>query len=181
MTLSGNLVQKFSEAKSGNFDAINYFVNYFMNNAEKQLQNLNFNQTEKNEKINKCHQVILMNIRFCYDVNNFINQTLENIKNIIYLNQLNEVTGSKDIVTEQKDIIGAKLSVSNLDFMNISVKDRELARLYYLENKDVDELAEMFKCSKTIIYVKLRRVANALMTKKVSNSVSNNETFIYRK
>lgn len=181
MTLSSDLIQKFNEAKAGNFDAINYFVNYFMNNVEKQLQNLNFSQSEKTERINNCRALIFKNIHICYDAYEFINRTLRDIKNAIYLNQTLEPNGSRDIVVNQKDIIRAKMSVSNLDLINLSVKERELARLYYLENKSVDELAEMFKCSKTIVYFKLRKVANALIVQKTSSSVSKDETFLYRK
>ena len=181
MVLSNDLVDKFNEAKAGNFDAINYFVDYFLTNVEKQLQNLEFNQSEKDEKINRCHEIVLKNLHFCYDACNFVNQTLNDIKNAIYLNQINEPNGSKDIVTVQKDIVRAKLSTANLDSTNISVKDRELARLYYMENKSVEELAEMYKCSKTIIYVKLRRLANAMSAQKSVKSNENDESFLYRK
>ncbi len=177
MTLSNEVVTKFNEAKSGNYDAINYFVIYFMGNVEKQLQNLDLSPEEKAERRNKCHSIILRNIHICYDSHNYVEQTLNDIKNAIYLNQITEPDGSKNIVIVQKDIIRAKLSTSNLDFVNISVKDRELARLFYLENKSVDALAEMYKCSKTIIYVRLRRVANALSAQKTSNFVPASQPF----
>lgn len=169
MTLSNDVVQKFNEAKAGNFDAINYFVNYFMGNVEKQLQNLTLSEDERTERINNCRAVILRNMHVCYDSYNYIEQTLRDIKNAIYLNQVTEPDGSKNIVIVQKDIIRAKLSMANLDLVKIPVKDRELARLFYLENKSVEALAEMYKCSKTIIYVRLRRVANALSAQKASS------------
>ena len=170
--LPDDIVKKFNEAKVGNFDAVDYFVAYFINNVEKQLQNLDLIESEKAKKIFNCRRIVLKNLYICYDANNFVSQTLKEIKNAIYLNQVAEPTGSEEIVNSQKTIIQANLSVSNLDLIKLDVKDRELARLFYLENKSVKDLAEMYKCSERIIFVRLRRAAEALTAQRATNQVS---------
>lgn len=169
--------QKFSEAKAKSQSAIDFFVTYFMENVEKQLQNLNFSPSEKEEKLNQCREVIQTNICTCYDLQSFMNQTLEDIKNVIYLAQTTNTSGSKNIVLEQKDAVRAILSTVNLDLLPIPVKEREMARLYYFGDKSVEEIAEICKCTETIVYVKLRKVATIVAMQK---STQNNESFLYR-
>ena len=171
MALSNELVSKFNEAKVSDFYAINYFVNYFNDNVEIQLQNLNFSENEKSEKINQCREIVIRNLHNSYDANSFFDKTLRDIKNAIYLNQIETTNGSKEIVESQRELIVSKLKMINLGIIDMPVKDHELARLYYIENKSIEELAEMFKCSQTVLYSKLRRIANAVLTIQMSNSV----------
>ena len=181
MALTNELVASFNEAKSGNLDAIDYFIKYFIKKVEDQLQNLNFSQEEKYQKINQCREAIIRNLHTCYDFNVFIEKSSNDIKNIIYLNQVINSNGSKDIVDSQRDLISAKLAVSTFDLIKMSAKDRELARLYYVEYKDIDYLSEVFKCSKTIIYFRLRKIADKILSPKMSNNVETEETFLYTK
>ena len=175
-------IEKFNQAKAGSLEAINYFVNYFIQKIEMQLQNLNFTQDEKLKKIDQCREVVITNLHNYYDVNSFIDQTLQDLKKIVYLNKLPVFYSSEEIVRSQRDFISSKLATFNLDLItNISVKDRELARLYYIKNKSIEELVEMFKCSKTVLYFKLRKIADAILKAKSSNYVQNEETFIYRR
>ena len=41
--------------------------------------------------------------------------------------------------------------------------------MHYIEQKSVLELAQIFKCSETIIYFRLRKVADAVLNKNTLN------------
>lgn len=180
MILSDEFVQKFHAAKADNYDARAYLVDYFVSKAERQLQNLNLTAEQKAARTEKCRDVVSQNLYNYIDADAFVEQTLKDLKNAIYLDRGLSQSSSKDIILMQRDIVPSKL-LSDLDSINIPVKDKELARLFYIENKSATVLAEMYKCSETIIYVRLRRISKALSAQKASNSVSKEETFLYTK
>ena len=181
MNSLNELILNFNEAKLGDLEAINFLVNYFMNNVEKQLQNTHLNFEDNIRKSSNCRQVIIRNIHICYDANEFISETLKDIKNIIYLDQVNKKSGSRDIVTANEAIIRSKISAEDLNMIKVPIVYRELARLYYIENKTIKELSEIEKTSETIIYYRLRKIADALLKRKASNYVLKEKASVYRK
>ena len=181
MVAPNDLVQKFIEVKAGNLEAIDYFLNYFMPNVEKQIKNLtDLSEEEIRLRINRCLAIVIDNLYVCFDYTVFFEKTMKDIRNIIYLNQVNEIGSSKVIMSAQRDLIDANLVASNLSSIDIPVKYQELARLYYIENKSIPELSEIFKCTNAIIYFRLRKIAEALLAKKASSYVSDSESFIYK-
>ena len=176
------LVQKFNEVKTNipNSTANDYLVNYFMTIAEKQIKNLNLDQNEKNERLEKCYRIIISNLTICYDGGNFIDKTLEDIKNAIYLNKDINQSNSSDIVNAQRDIIRSKLTITDLDAIT-DVKNRELARMFYFENSSIKKLALISHRTEQVVSTRLRRIATDLIKRKVSNSVIIEEEIIYRK
>lgn len=180
MALSSELEIKFDEAKTGSDDAVNYLIAYFMQNVERQIGNLNFNVEEKSQKTNLCRHTILRNIHTYYDLNSFIQNTLNDLKNIIYLNETKDELGSRSIIDNQSLFIRSQISMMDLDEMNMPVTDKELARLYY-EGKEAKELASIFKCSETLIYARLRRIADKMVQNKVSTYNQNDNSLLYKK
>jgi len=177
---SKELVDKFNEAKSGNSEATFSVINYFMNNIERQLSNLNLEKEVKADKSIKCYEMIIQNLNLYYNFNEFFTNTMESIKRIIYLNQVETINNSRTIIANQ-DFLNGKISLEDISNLQMPVKIREIARLYFIENKSIEEISEITKDNKTIICVRLNRVLRAIKGEKVSNYTHEDQSFIYNK
>ena len=102
-----------------------------------------------------------------YDPNQYVTETMEDIKNAIYLNQVREIGGSRSIIMSQRDLIGSKMATSDLS--SLPVRTQELARKYYQQGMDTKTLATMYKCTEAFICAKLRTVANKMIAMEAPN------------
>ena len=169
MALNNELTFAFYEARQGNQDSLNYLVNYFIGNVTRQLININLDKNEQFKKISQSYQVFFRNLNTCYDANEFINKTLDDLKKVIYLDSNLISNSSKEVLIRENDNIRKLILKTNLDTLNLPIVFREVARMHYIEQKSVLELAQIFKCSETIIYFRLRKVADAVLNKNTLN------------
>lgn len=168
MTIQKEVLENFYAAKNNDLEAISYLVHYFVSNAEKQLNNLqNLSREEKLERISNCQTIVIQNIHMYYDPNQYVTETMEDIKNAIYLNQVREIGGSRSIIMSQRDLIGSKMATSDLS--SLPVRIQELARKYYQQGMDTETLATMYKCTEAFICAELRTVANKMTAMEAPN------------
>ena len=170
------LVQRFAAAKCGDMEATNFIVSYFISRVEEQLENLNISGEKRADKIPICHRIILQNIRVYFNYRDFFEQTMDDLKNFIYGNQIRVLTNSREIIESQKSLVVTKEEIDSLD---IPIIAREIARLYFVEKMDVERIESLTKVKEAMIYVHLKRVLKALTAKKMSNYTQNEETFVY--
>lgn len=183
LTLPKEANEKFFEAKALNEDAIDYFVIYFMSNVERQLLNLNLPPDVYALKKANCLRVIVMNLRISYDISTFFALTMRDIKNIIYLNQIVTELKSGEILEAQAESLKARFIADNafFDSLPLSAVNKELGRLYFFNNVSVEELVVRFKCSKTLIYFRLREIADAYFKEKCQVECNYEEPFFTAK
>ena len=168
MTIPKEVLENFYAAKNNDAEATSYLVHYFISNAEKQLNNLqNLSRKEKLERISNCQTIVIQNIHMYYDPNQYVAETMEDIKNAIYLNQVREIGGSRSIIMSQRDLIGSKMATSDLSSLPVSTQ--ELARKYYQQGMDTETLATIYKCTEALVCAKLRTVANKMIAMEAPN------------
>ena len=160
------LTQKFNDAKSGNQEAIRYLINYFLNNVEKQLDNLELTSASKKDRVIKGYKVIVRNLKIYYDVEEFLEKTYDDMKNLIYLNRVDSISGgSRGIIESQKNIT-SKVTEEDLDALGLPAKTYTIARLFFIENRSIENISNITSDNETIICVRIRSVLNRVNAKK---------------
>lgn len=167
----------FLQAKANNQDAIAAIVDYFMRNVESQLKNLRINPEDYYQKYNACLEIIITNLNRFYESKRFLEITLKNIKEIIYLNKKPASFTSGDIVKESESYIRARIINDDIEQFDIPVVYKECARLYYINGISPEDLAIMYKCTVTIIYKRLKSVANLIFMNEIASLVSQDKIY----
>lgn len=161
------LTKKFNDAKSGNQEAIRYLINYFLNNVRRQLDNLELSSKVEEDREIKFYVVIVRNLKIYYDVEEFLRNTYNDMKNLVYLNKVDSISGgSRGIIESQKNLI-SKVTEEDLDALGLPAKTYTIARLFFIENRSIKNISNITSDNETIICVRIRSVLNRLNAKKV--------------
>ena len=161
------LTKKFNDAKSGNQEAIRYLINYFLNNVRRQLDNLELSSKVEEDREIKFYVVIVRNLKIYYDVEEFLRNTYDDMKNLVYLNRVDSISGgSRGIIESQKNLI-SKVTEEDLDALGLPAKTYTIARLFFIENRSIKNISNITSDNETIICVRIRSVLNRLNAKKV--------------
>ena len=174
------LANKFREAKAGNAEATRYLINYFMTSVERQLGNRDDVSLEvKADREVKCHGIVVRNLKLYYDVEEFLGSTMEAIKNVLYLNVVKNIRGSRSII-EGQNIISSKVTEEQIFSLGLSAKEYTIAKLYFLDNRSIKDISLITSDNEIMICSRIRRILNRLNSKKVSNYTPLDETSIYK-
>ncbi len=157
---------RFAQAKTGSPEATEVVIGYFMKSIDQQLQNMNLQSNEYYKRYHECLKAILLNIHKYYDYEHFMSVTLKEIKEIIYLNKPISELNSSQIITESDSYIKSRVSSEDFDSLDVPLIYRECAKSYYIDNMTIEDLANMYRCTATIIYKRLRTVANAIFIRR---------------
>ncbi|MBQ4634623.1 MAG: hypothetical protein IJB71_04685 [Bacilli bacterium] len=165
----------FLQAKANDHDATALIIEYFMTKVESQLKNINVSSEAYAEKYNMCLETIIENLKRYYESRRFLEETLKNIKEIIYLNKKPVKFNSKDLVQESESFIRARIIAGDLGFFDIPIVYKECARLYYINGISPDDLAIICKCSVTVIYKRLRAISDMIFSHYLNNQTELSE------
>ncbi len=162
MALIDELKSAFYDAKKGDIESLDYLREYFISNVRRQLKNMNLPVDDYNERIGRANRIFHINLSTGYEANTFIDKTLEDLKKVIYLGNINVDNSSKDVYERESSNMKKAIAATDLNKVNLPIVYREIARMF-CEDKSVEELSRIFKCSKTMVYYRLRKVADACL------------------
>lgn len=157
-------------AKANDQEASAIIIDYFLRNVDNQLSNLRLSNNEYSKKYNECLKAIVSNLNRYYESEKFIEATLKSIKEIIYMNKNAPKFNSSDVVKDSEGYIRARILTDDIEDLDVPVIYKECARLYYINGVTPENLAIMYKCSETIIYNRLRAIANMIFLVSLTNN-----------
>lgn len=157
-------------AKANDQEASAIIVDYFLRNVDNQLRNLGLSADDYSRKYNECLKAIISNLNRYYESEKFLEATLKSIKEIIYLNKTAPKFNSSDIVKDSEGYIRARILTGDIESLDTPVIYKECARLYYINGVTPENLAIMYKCTETVIYNRLRAIANMVFLANLTNN-----------
>lgn len=159
----------FYKAKTGDQESIRALTDYFMHRVDIQLKNLKLSEEEYYQKYNDCLTIMLSNVSVFFEPNKFVETTLQRFKEIIYMNKKTTGFKSSDVVMESYSYVKARILGNELENLNVPIIYKECARLYYINGITSQKLSVIYKCSETVIYKRLRTVANLVLALEYSS------------